>query len=105
MSQLFGRDDDPLFSPLVRRMGQQAVKAAVMRAIFCPTCTAVLDMRRAVLVTGKSRAGVACGPCWDATVGATAADLGVCVEDVVAAYVEAGVEVDDGRVLFGRKGK
>ncbi len=38
------------------------LKYAVQRAMFCPDCGTVLDVKRAVLVNDK---GIACAKCYD----------------------------------------
>lgn len=72
-----------------RTINRNLVKAAVMRQIFCPSCDNILDMRRAVLVTGHGSAACVCGKCWDIA------------KSHVTKKLE-GTEVLDGRVLWGR---
>jgi len=76
---------------LEREAGRGALTFAVQRAIFCPECQKVLDVRRAILVTRLTEpraASVACIPCFEA-LPITLADL-----------ARVGLEVDDGRELF-----
>jgi len=52
-------------SPANRRAGRAIVKAAVMRAIFCPFTGAVLDMRRAVVIVTPTGSHVCAATHWD----------------------------------------
>jgi hypothetical protein len=60
------------------------VKWAAGKAMFCPRCQDILDCKRTVVVDEK----VLCAKCWDSKP--------ACFE------LKEGVEVLDGRVLFGR---
>lgn len=45
----------------------QTLLYAVQRAMFCQSCDAVLDVRRAVLAHApSSQAEIVCSVCWDA---------------------------------------
>lgn len=84
-------------SPANKRAGRQLVRAAVMRAIFCPYTGAILDMRRAVVVdTGTSRF-VCSAAHWDARL-VEQPDL----VDVMEQAAKRPVKVYDGRELFKR---
>ena len=79
------------------------VKDAVQRAMFCPRCQGILDVRRAVLmdveVSGKTVfMAVECGKCYD---GEAKAQLEAGVKAVEAKRPDADVNVTiyDGRVL------
>lgn len=79
-------------SPANKRAGRMLVKAAVMRAIFCPFTGVVLDMRRAVVVATPSKMFVMAATHWDA--------LSESARDVIKG--RANVTVYDGRELFKR---
>jgi hypothetical protein len=83
-------------SPANKRAGRQLVRAAVMRAIFCPYTNVVLDMRRAVVVDTPTRSFVCDGPHWDKVV-ASLADAGRTIYELAP-----NTKVYDGRELFKR---
>lgn len=74
-----------------KRAGRMIVKAAVMRAIFCPFTGVILDMRRAVVVVTSTRSFVMAATHWDEVRPAIEAAL---------ARAEQTVDVYDGRELF-----
>jgi len=79
---------DPIFDGLERTMKRRALEYACGRAITCPSCGHILDRKRAVLLTGKRAAGIACVDC---------------IEKQTINLVEmreAGFEIDDGRELY-----
>lgn len=87
-------------SPANKRAGRQLVRAAVVRAIFCPYTGVVLDMRRAVLVVTPTMTFVCAATHWDKCV----AQVGGL--DKYRAMLDkkmgrpARIDVYDGRELF-----
>lgn len=77
--------------------GRIVVRAAVMRAIFCPDCGHILDIRDAVLVTGTRGAAVACGRCFDRQINTAAEKSGFTRAQVLELFGPDGI--DDGRTL------
>ena len=67
------------------------IAGAAGRMIFCPDCKHALSMPNVVLLTAKTRAGVACGDCFDALL----AKRGENAQELR----EGGLEIDDGREL------
>jgi hypothetical protein len=95
---------DPVLDPLRRKLTQQLLKAAAGRAIFCPSGNvcggAVLDCRTTVLVTGPTKSGVSCAPCFDHDLELVIRTSGLTREQVLD-----GIEVDDGREVFPQRRK
>lgn len=90
-----GRKVKGWISPADKRAGQQIVKAAVMREIFCPYTGVILDMRRAVVIDDGRRQLVCAATHWDKIVASYPGHL--------PALEEANkrpVTVYDGRELF-----
>lgn len=82
-------------SPANKRAGRQLVRAAVMRAIFCPYTNVILDMRRAVVIDTGTRTMVCSATFWDKRLAEQ--------PDLVAEMERAAkrpVKVYDGRELF-----
>jgi len=77
--------------------GRIVVRAAVQRAIFCPRCDQVLDVRDAVLVTGPRGAAVACGSCFDYQINEQAVYWAKPRAEILALFGPDGI--DDGREL------
>jgi transcription elongation factor Elf1 len=82
---------------LERKTKQEILRYAVQQSITCPTCGDVLDVQRAVATFIKSRAGVACAPCFDKSVDTVARKY-----DWTRDQTLEGIEVHDGRELFRR---
>jgi hypothetical protein len=62
--------EEPL-DPIRRELQRESLRGSVQRAIFCPSCGNVLDMRRAVEVSAWKdsdclKVVVVCAKCWDA---------------------------------------
>ncbi len=79
------------FDEMRVQITRNLIAGAAGRTIFCPDCKSVLDMPNVVLLTGKTRAGVACGDCFDALL----AKRGENAQDLR----DGGLEIDDGREL------
>ena len=77
-------------SPEDKKVGRALVKAAVMRAIFCPYTGQVLDMRRAVYVEGRKHSYVMTAAHWDS------------LPESSRRTILANAKVYDGRELFKR---
>lgn len=63
--EVYGVKVEGYISPEDKRAGRAIVKAAVMRAIFCPYTERILDMRRAVVVDTGTRSFVMSAAHWD----------------------------------------
>jgi hypothetical protein len=92
--EVFGVRVKGYISPEDKRVGRAIVKAAVMRAIFCPYTGAVLDMRRAVVVSTPDRLFVCAATHWDKVVKGLA-DAGKTITELAP-----NTTVYDGRELF-----
>ena len=88
---------DPI-SDVELHVRKQLLRYAVSRAMFCPTCDCVLDMRRAVLTEGSEQTGIACVSCWESLLERMRERFGA---DRVA-EVLTDISVTDGRELNGR---
>jgi len=88
-----------MFDGLKTKAAQEAVRYAVQRALTCPTCSRILDMDDAVLVTSKSNAGIACGKCYDKQALKLARKAKLSVGEYHVSLHNQGITVDDGRVL------
>lgn len=88
-------------SPANKRAGRQLVRAAVVRAIFCPYTGVVLDMRRAVVVDSGVSRRVMVATWWDKAVASYEGGL-----EAISAENKRRtgrpVVVYDGRELFKR---
>ena len=72
---------------LRRQLAANLLRYAVQREIFCRSCGAVLDCRRAVLIDGGARgAALCCADCWNQAAGRMRTDF-------------ENLEVTDGREL------
>ena len=80
-----------------RKMQAAVVKAAVMRAIFCPFTGQVLDMRRAVVIDTGTRMFVCTATHWD--------EVRPSFEEHLGAEAMAKVKVYDGRELYTPSGR
>ncbi len=85
-------------SDLQLHISKQLLRYAVSRAIFCPTCKGVLDVRRAVLAETSALAVIECASCWESTVEGMRERLGADRTDEVL----ADIDVTDGRELHSR---
>lgn len=70
------------------------LRFAVQRAIFCPSCDRVLDVRRAVLIEIKAtgRHLISCGACFDKPR----------IQEAVASKQPGELDIIDGRALSKR---
>lgn len=82
-----------------KRSGRQLVRAAVMRAIFCPYTGVVLDMRRAVVVDSGIRSYVMVATYWDKVVASYEGGLEALSADNKT-RTGREIKVYDGRELF-----
>lgn len=88
-------------SDMQRDINRGLVQHAVSKAMFCPGCEHVLEMKRAVLATREDgKNGIACGDCYDKRTNALASSLGMTREALDAKLPELGIEVLDGRKLW-----
>ncbi len=85
-------------SDLQLRISKQLLSYAVSRAIFCPTCNRILDVRRAVLAETSALSVIECASCWESTVEGMRERLGA----DRAAEILAEIDVTDGRALHSR---
>ena len=67
-------------SDLQLHVRKQLLRYAVSRAIFCPTCKGILDVRRAVLAETSALAVIECASCWEATLEGMRTRLGAASE-------------------------
>lgn len=86
-------------SPLEKTLNRNSLKYSVGRAIFCPGCRDIMDVRRAVEVTASQNGNIVmvkalCITCWDKQRAEFERKL---------AELKATIEVLDGRVLFPSK--
>lgn len=81
-------------SPEDKQAGRMIVKAAVVRAIFCPFTGQILDMRRAVVVATPTRSHVMVATKWDEVKDEFFGQLTPELRERVTVY--------DGRELFKR---
>jgi hypothetical protein len=93
---------DGYISPANKQAGRQLVRAAVVREIFCPYTSVILDMRRAVVIVTPTGSFVCTGDHWDERM-ASVGGLDVFREMVSKKLGRpAEVKVYDGRELFKR---
>jgi len=92
--EVFGVKVEGYISLEDKQSGRRIVKAAVMRAIFCPYTGVILDMRRAVVVSTPTSMFVCAATHWDKTVQGLA-DAGKTIAELAP-----NTTVYDGRELF-----
>lgn len=80
-----------------RKVNRDVLRYAVQRAITCPTCGCILDVKKAVATFSNKRAGVTCVTCFEEVL----ADL-MKRHDWTREQILEGIDVHDGRELFGR---
>jgi len=84
------------------KMSRGAVRYAVQRAIFCPTCGSILDTRSAILATSPTRAGVSCLQCFTALIKAYASRY-TCTPYQALETIESNATLDYGSVALRNK--
>lgn len=53
-----------MLDDLKRTVNKGLLRYAVQRAIFCPHCRGILDVRDARLIEVDNKHGIICGACW-----------------------------------------
>jgi hypothetical protein len=87
---------DIIETEMRRILRRNLLKYAVGRAICCPDCEAILDVRRAILFASH----VICDRCFETAIAPQRTKRGAATVDAYLASATAAGDMIDGRVLY-----